>query len=335
MQVGKLPNEVLKEAIIDRIKRFSEDVVVGPSVGEDCSIVKFGDDACVLTTDPVTAAAKDAGTIGIHICCNDIASAGVRPIGVLVTLLVPPSSELEDIKKVMDDVNKACGELKIDILGGHTEVTDAVNRIVLSITAIGKGKLNSVVTTGGARVGDDIVVTGYAGLEGTSIIAGDYYEGLKDKINDDVLVKAANMVNNISVVDVGLIASDFGVNAMHDATEGGVLGAIWEVAEASNKGVYVYKDRIPMAYETNVICKHINIDAYRLISSGCMIIACADGKGLCKILMDKGINAAIVGKITEKDNIIISSQGEEPILPPEADEIYKVNMEFLKEAKNE
>lgn len=325
MQIGKLPNDVLEDSIISNIKRYNKDVLVGPSIGEDCSIVKFDNEVCALTTDPITAAGKNAGRIGVHICCNDVASAGVKPLGILVTILASPSNSIDDIKEVMDDVIKVCDELSIDILGGHTEITDAVNRMVLSITAIGKGKIDEYVTTNGARTGDDIVVTGSAGLEGTTIIAKDYYDILKEKIDEAFLIKARDMLKDISVVKAGLISSKFGVNSMHDATEGGILGAVWEIAKASSKGIYIDKSSIPIKEETIKICGLLNIDPYRLISSGCMVIACSRGNELCSILKDNGIEAHVIGKITDGGYIIKSTEGEEEIQPPASDEIYKAD----------
>lgn len=326
MKEGKLTNEVLRDVIINNIKKYSQDVIVGPVVGEDCSMIAFGDDVCVLTTDPVTAAGENMGNIGVHICCNDIASAGVKPLGVMVTVLAPLNAALEDIRQVMEEVNEACSELKIDVLGGHTEITSAVNRMVLSITAIGKGKREKVVTTGGAKTGDDIIVTGYAGLEGTAILSKSCYDYLIEKLPQDIVKTGMNMLNDISVVNAGVLAGQFGVNSMHDATEGGVLGAIWEVAEASERGIYIYEDRIPIKEETVKICRSLGINPYRLISSGSMIITCGNGEGLCKLLNKNGISAGIVGKITEGNKILNSGGIEYEIEPPESDEIYNVKI---------
>lgn len=327
MQEGKLTNETLREIIISKIKKSSKDIIVGPEIGEDCSIIDFGSEVCVLTTDPVTAAEEKMGHIGVHICCNDIASAGVKPIGVMVTILAPLSAALEDIGQVMHEVNEACAELDIDVLGGHTEVTSAVNRMVLSITAIGKGKKEQVVTTGGAKTGDDIIVTGFAGLEGTGILSKSYYDYLITKLPADTVETGKNMIKSISVANVGTLAAQFGVNAMHDATEGGVLGAIWEVAEASNGGMYVYEERIPVKEETIRICQVLNINPYRLISSGCMVITCSNGKGLCELLNKNGISADVVGKITKGSKIIKAGGIEAEVNPPESDEIYRVRID--------
>jgi hydrogenase expression/formation protein HypE len=327
MEIGKLPNDVLKNLIISKLNKVNKDVIVGPKVGEDCAAISFGDEVCVITTDPITAAAQNAGTIGVHICCNDIASSGVRPIGILVTILAPPSSAIEDIKGIMDEINEACSELSIDVLGGHTEITDAVNRIVLSMTAIGKGKREEFIATGGAKEDDDIIVTGFAGLEGTAIIAGDYYNDLKDTIHIDLLDSARSMLKGISVVNAGLVAGKHGASSMHDATEGGVIGAIWEVAEASGKGVYIYENKIPIKNETIEICRVLNINPYKLISSGSMIISCKDGNAMCSKLIENGIEASVVGKITKEGSIINRNGVEFEIEAPETDEIYKVKFD--------
>lgn len=327
MQEGKLTNETLREIIISKIKKSSKDIIIGPEIGEDCSIIDFGSDVCVLTTDPVTAAGEKVGHIGVHICCNDIASAGVRPIGIMVTILAPPSADLEDIGQVMREINEACDVLQIDVIGGHTEITSAVNRMVLSITAVGKGKKDQVVTTGGAKTGDDIIVTGFAGLEGTGILSKSYYDYLAEKLPAGVVKTGSQMLKNISVVNVGMLAAQYGVNAMHDATEGGVLGALWEVAEASNKGMYIYEEKIPVKEETIMICSTLKINPYRLISSGCMIITCTNGSGLCELLNKNGISAGIIGKITKENKIINSGGKELEIEPPESDEIYNVRID--------
>lgn len=325
MDVGKLPNEVLQESILKNIKRINEEVYILPSIGEDCGAIRFSEDVCVVTTDPITAATKNIGRLGVIINTNDIASSGVRPIGITVTLLAPPDSKIEEIKGIMEEVIETSRELEVDILGGHTEITDAVNRIVLSITAIGKGKFNQFVSTSGAQLGDDIVMTGYAGLEGTYIIANEYYEKLKDLVGEDSLRRFLNSSPSLSVLKVGLIAGKFGVHSMHDATEGGILGAIWEVAKASLRGVRIYKEQIPILEETVKICSVLNLNPYKLISSGSMIITTNNGDRLCNELLKEGIEAKIIGKITEKGCILIENDIEKEIEQPKSDEIYKVN----------
>ena len=174
MESGKVPNEVLNKIVLSKINRFREDVILRPGIGEDCAAIDFGQYACVLSTDPITGAANDVGQLAVDISCNDIASCGVEPLGLMVTILCPVGTTEAELEKVMEQICSTAAERNVEIIGGHTEVTPAVNRIVLSTTCIGKTLKNELVSSRGARPGDSIVMTKSAGLEGTAIIAKDF-----------------------------------------------------------------------------------------------------------------------------------------------------------------
>lgn len=325
MKVGKLPNSLLKEIIIDKLRKERKEVLVRPGIGEDCGVVDFDGNVCVVSSDPITGAVNEVGRLAVHVSCNDIASCGAEPIGLVLTVLVPPYAEKEDIKTVMDQVNETAESLNVDVIGGHTEVTDAVTRFVIVSTVLGKTLRDKLVTTKGAKPGDDIVITKSAGLEGTAIIAHDKENELVDKIGYDVVQRAKAFINRISVVKEGVIAGEFGVNSMHDVTEGGILGAVWEIAEASGTGAVIYGDKIPIEDETLKICNNYGLNPLKLISSGCMIITCKDGGGLVKVLEDNGINAAVIGSITEgKEKKLVLKDKIVFIDEPLSDELYKV-----------
>jgi len=123
-----------------------------------------------------------------------------------------------------------------------------------------------------------------------------------------------------------LIAVEHGATAMHDATEGGILGAVWEVAECSETGVEIWQDKIPIKEETRMICNEAKIDPLRLISSGTMIIITENGTDLLKKLSSNGIEAAIIGKITEKERILVTANGKEFMEEPKSDALYQVKL---------
>ena len=323
MKEGKIPSELLRELVFDNIKVKHEDVILGPEIGEDCTAIEFGDYACVLSTDPITGAEKGIGALAVHISCNDVASSGVRPIALLITIMAPLSTTEEDIRAIMKDAGEAAALLNVEIAGGHTEITSAVNKVIVSTTAIGKILKHKIVKTSGAKIGDDVVMTKYAGLEGTAILATDRESELRDRLTDEQLEKAKGLSSQISVVKEGILAGELGANSMHDVTEGGILGAAWEIAESSNTGVEIYLESIPMLHETKLICEVFNLDPYRLISSGSMIITCADGNELVEQLNKAGITAAVIGKITEKERIIIVDGIKSELEPPGPDELFK------------
>jgi len=326
MKIGKIPQDILNKCVFNLISNKREEVLLEPSIGEDCSAIKLKDDEVfVISTDPITGADKDMGYLGVYINTNDIASSGAEPIGVMVTILLPPSSKEEQLYNIMEQIDKACSELNIQIMGGHTEVTDAVVKPILSLTAIGKVKKDKLISTSGAKVGQDIIITKWAGLEGTSIIAKDNYDELSQKLSNELLQEAISLDKYLSVIKESIIAKNYEVTSMHDITEGGVLGAIWEVALCSNMGAQVDLDKIPIKNETIAICNYYNIDPYKLISSGCMLMTTHRGNELVKELKKNNIEAAVIGEITENKDKIINVKGNKvELVEPGTDELYKI-----------
>lgn len=328
MEAGKVPNEILDKIVFSKIKKFREEVILRPRIGEDCSAIDFGQYACVLSTDPITSAVDKVGQLSVHISCNDIASSGVEPLGLLVTILCPVGTSEAELEKAMDQICVTAAELNVEIIGGHTEITPSVNQIIVSTTCIGRAKVNEIVSSSGAKVGDSVIITKSAGMEGTAIIASDFEHKLHNVISQEELNHAKSFINSLSVVKEGVLAGKFGATSMHDITEGGVLGAAWEVAEASGTGIIINKDNIPVDSVTRKICNELDLNVLRLISSGCMLITCPDGEGLVKLLESNNIKATVIGTITaNKDERLLISKEEgtvEDIEPPTADELYKL-----------
>ncbi|MEI3162586.1 MAG: AIR synthase family protein [Lachnospirales bacterium] len=324
MNIGKLPNSLLEKIVIDPINNHSvnrKEVLLKPSIGEDCAALNLGENICLLSTDPITGAVADIGKLAVNINTNDIASSGGEPIGLMVTALLPASITEEEISHIITDLYKEAEKVNVAILGGHTEITDAVNKPVLSCTVV--GKTNKLIPSGGAKIGDSVIMTKYAAMEGTSIFASDKRDKLKG-IDSSIIEKAKNLGNSLSVIAEGKIGSELGANAMHDVTEGGILGACWEIADCSGVGIEVYEDKIPVLEETKIICNKLGVDYLRLISSGSMLIVCSNGDEMLSALKKAGIVASIIGKIVEEGKWFISN-GEKTVLDePTSDELYKV-----------
>ncbi len=325
MKIGKLDHQILKKIIFDNITRHRDEVMVRPKIGEDCAVIDFGEYACVLSTDPITGTKNEMGRLAVHISCNDIASSGVEPLGLLLTIMAPEGTTAEMINQVMKQAGDTAAELNVEIIGGHTEITSAVNRMVVSATAIGRQIKNKVVNTRGAMPGDQVIMTKNLGLEGTAILAYDWEERLKDKLGEVTVENAKMMMQNISVIKEGVIGSEIGATSMHDITEGGLLGAIWEMCEASRVGVVIYKDQVNIAPETIKICELFQLDPFKLTSSGCMVITIPVEKEevLLTRLKEKKIEARVIGEITEHGRYFMDQGKKIAIAPPQSDELYK------------
>lgn len=325
MKIGKLPNDVLEKIVLSNIKTKRKEVLVGADIGKDSAVIDFNDEVCVMSTDPITGATKGLGRLAIHISCNDVAANGAEPIGVLLTILLPPKSTEDDIETIMKDAEEAASEINVQIIGGHTEITDAVNRTVISTTVVGKQKKINLPDLSKIKVGDKIMITKYAAIEGTSIIAKELEEELIHKIGEEKLNEAKAMDSMLSVVKEGMICGEIGVRYMHDITEGGVYGAVWEAATAIKKGVKINENLIPVKDVTREIADILNIDLYRLISSGSMLIIAESEKKqlIIEKLKNNGIVSTVIGEIIEK-GIILEKNGEKlNIEPPNSDELYK------------
>ena len=326
LKTGKVPENILRRTIIKQIRTKREEILVGAGVGEDCAAIELSDDEIfVISTDPITGTSHDIGALAVHVTANDIASSGAQVIGIMLSVLLPEGSEEEDLKIIMSQAEEVCARLNIQTIGGHTEVTPVVNQIVITATGIGKVKKDRLITTSSAHPGDDVVVTKWIGLEGTSIIVNEKKEELQKRFSSSFLETAKGFSEYLSVVEDAKIAASVGVSAMHDVTEGGIFGALWEVAEASGCGLDISLYDIPIRQETVEICEEFRINPYMLISSGSMLITAPNGLDVVRALKASGINAAVIGKVTGgNDRIIRNGDGTRYLEPPGSDELYKI-----------
>lgn len=326
VKVGKLDSELLQKIVFNNIKFNREEVLVRPSIGEDCAVVDFGEYVLIMSTDPITGAVSEIGRLAVHINCNDIATNGIEPLGLMMTILAPSETTEKEIDEVMKQASSEAAKLNVEIIGGHTEITDAVNRMVISATAIGRQLKSKIIKSSGAKIGDKIIMTKTAGLEGTGIIAYDLEDKLNSTFSREIIKKAKKMVDYLSVVKEGIIGGQIGASSMHDVTEGGVLGAIWETCRGAKVGCNVYKDKIAIAEATSQICHYFDIDPLKLISSGTMLITINPEKeeALIDELVKNGIEANAIGEITENGRFLIDNDKKTEIQPPESDELYKV-----------
>lgn len=326
LKVGKVPENVLKRSIFRQIHTKREEVLLGAGVGEDCAALKLkADEIFVLSTDPITGTAQDIGRLAIHITINDLVSSGAEPVGVMLTVLLPEGSQEENLKAMMQQIEEGCAKAHVQIVGGHTEVTRVVNQPVISVCGIGKAKEGRLISTAGARPGHDIVITKWIGLEGTSIIAKEKEAELKTRYPQDMIATARDFDQYLSVQPEAAVAVEAGVSAMHDVTEGGIFGALWEMAESSGVGLEIDLRKIPVRQETIEVCEFFGINPYELISSGSMLMASQDGNHLVRELEKAGIPAVVVGKATQGNDRVLLNEDERRFLePPKADELYKV-----------
>ena len=324
MRIGKLTDEQLESLVISRLPKLSSKTLSGAGIGADCAWLKTGENLLVTSSDPITAGGSESGTLAIHVSCN------------------PPSATEEDIVSIVDQASREAGKLGVDIVGGHTEVSDCVNRFVVISTAFGVVEKGTPVPLGHAKPGDKLIITKTAAIEGSFIAANEHSDKLEGKIPSEYIDEARTYGELISVVKEGTIlgplaSSDSSttfngfprscVNLMHDVTEGGVEGAAFEMADFSKTGVTLDQRLVPFTDCSKAICDALGLDPFRLISSGALMIASSEPDKVIGALAKEGIKATVIGEFTDVSEgaKTIGLDGvTRPMPAPSADEIYKI-----------
>ena len=322
---GKVRNDVLERVVFGRCGSRRRGTLLRPGVGLDCAVLELGQDTIALTSDPITAAGANAGWLAVHIACNDLAACASEPIGILTTVLLPVGSSEDHFATICQDLHRAAESLNVEILGGHSEITLGIEQPIIVTTAIGRCGRHRILGASGCEAGDSLLMTKAAGLEGTAILATDLSERLEGSVGAEVLKRAQSFVNEISVVEEGLSAAGSGASGLHDATEGGIIGAAWEMAEASGLGLTLQSDRVPIRPETLAICSKLSVDPLRLIASGTMLVASPEPERTASALTERGIATSEIGHFhSDGDRKLITPEGPLPLEPPARDEIWRI-----------
>ena len=295
LPIGKLAGTDLARLVYPYLGTCRADILLHANVGEDAAAVDLGGELCVLSVDPITGTAQRIGWLAVHIAANDLAACGAEPVGLLLTILLPPHCPAQDLEQIMRDASRAAASLGMEILGGHTEVTPYLPQAVIVSSAVGKVSKGHLLSSGGSQPGDTLYITKQAALEGTAILAAEFRRSRLNQIPAATLDQAESFLQEISVVPEGLLARTQAVHAMHDLTEGGLIGGAWEMMSASSCGLRLDLSRVPLRTETKTICQALAVDPYRLISSGAMLISTPAGQ-LEALFAEKGISLTPIGE---------------------------------------
>ncbi|MDI7275264.1 MAG: AIR synthase family protein [Anaerolineae bacterium] len=322
LPTGKLPLEMLADLLRSCPTRDPR-VLVGARVGEDAAVIDFGDRLLVAKSDPITFATDRIGWYAVHVNANDVAMTGAAPRWMLVTLLLPEGrATYADAQSIMAQVGAACAGLGISVVGGHTEVTYNLDRPVLVGHMLGEVSRERLVTGGGARVGDAVVLVGAVAVEGTALIAREFGEQARSRgVDEATLAEARGYLDDpgISVVRAARVAVEsVSVHAMHDPTEGGLATGLHEMAWAAGVGLRVDRDVIPVLPACRRLCDAFGLDPLGLIASGALLVAVApaDLPALEAAYRQAGIRWAHIGSVVPREEgLRYTAAGREAPLP--------------------
>lgn len=324
--IGKIGIEFFEKVIRTNLGAKDDSVIVGPMIGVDAAVVDLGDGrVMVIKTDPTFGLPVILDYLGfaiVHIVASDVAVMGIPPRYMSICLLIPPGFDPRLLERVWRQLSEEAEKLGIAIVGGHTGVYPGISYLLNGgATIIGIGKREQLITPMGAKPGDLILITKGAAIEAVAILAIQYPEPIERKLGTSLLRKAQNLIWEMTVVKDALIAAEVGgVTAMHDATEGGVYNAVWEIAHASNVGVKIYEEKIPVLPEVKAVCDLFKIDPMISISEGTLIATVKPERAedIMRAWKREGIDSAIIGEVTElkKGRILIKKDGRATELKP-------------------
>lgn len=342
-EIGKISPEVFNELIFPRLGKKNRHILVGPQHGVDVGIVEIGGQAVALTADPVFIVPEygweRAAWFATHILASDVVTSGLPPTFLSIDLNLPMTMTRDQLATVWSVFDRECKEMGMAVVCGHTARYENCHYpMVGGATVLAVGPKSAYVTPRFCTPGDALIITKGPAIEATGIFATLFPRFIQDKLGEDFARRAEKVFYKMSVVQdartavsVGVRAA--GVTAMHDATECGVWGGLYEIAQAARCGVRVEKEKIVVEDTVLEVCALFDIDPYKSISEGTLIIACRPKKadGVVKALRRKGISSSVVGELVpEKRGMILVEDGRErPLEHPKVDPFWKAFYDAL------
>jgi hydrogenase expression/formation protein HypE len=339
---GKIPQDVFLRTVYPHLGFRRRGVIVGPSPGVDCSIIKISKDRVLaLSTDPLSyipeLGAEDSAYLSVCSLTADLVTTGLKPQYATLDLNLPPQMGARNFADYWKEVSDQLQRLGVSIVAGHTGIYEGCDyTIVGGGTLLSVGPARRYVTSSGGRAGNRLILTKGAALEGSAVLAKVFPRTVSERAGEEACRQAGRMFRQISVFDDALSAASVGlrnagVTAMHDVAEGGVFGALLELAEASSLGIRVHKERIPVPEASRRICEAFGLDPYTTLGGGALLIACVQSreKLVLRALNGAGINAATIGELTLRSmgNILVEDGREARLKAERSDKYWRVYSE--------
>ena len=330
LPAGKLPNDLLRE-FLNQFVFDDPSIIINPGVGEDTAAVNVEpEEVLVLKSDPITFATDSIGQYAVLINANDIATSGAKPRWLLTTLLFPSGVTPSEIGQVVEELKIFCKKWDITLCGGHTEITVAVTRPVVTGMMAGTVSRNRLIDKRNMAPGDRVLLTKGVAVEGTAIIAREFGDRLKNLgMNDSEIDLGRRFLANISIITEARIAAEFNAtSALHDVTEGGLATAMEELSIAGGHRIKINMDTIPVYPQTGKICQLLDIDPLGLIGSGSLLICCREAAcdNLVAAIGKAGIDVTCIGEVLQPGCGITAEKDRQPVPWPqfETDEITRL-----------
>jgi len=340
-KIGKIDSALFSEFLLHRLGKADPAVIVPPRTGIDAGVIDIGNGkVLIIAEDPIFAVPKQPlemfGWYTVHIGASDVAVMGVKPQYMTYSLLLPPETTDHDFRTIVDSIHTTAVDLGIAIVGGHTGYYPGFTSPTIGgITVFAIADRNAYVTPAGAKPGNEVILTKGPAIETAGILSVLREADLRRKYPEEQINNAKALCRQMSVVTDALTAiAQGGVTAMHDATEGGVIGGLFEIADASGVGMSIDESRFIYPEEVRMVCETFGIDPVAAIAEGSLLIT-ADPAYSGKImaaLAGAGIRSSVIGTVTGDTSVRVMKRVDGTTVPlaiPAQDPFWPVFFESL------
>ena len=343
-RLGKISKSLLEEVVLPRLGASRSEVLVGPRHGIDNSIIRIGDGkVIILATDPVSAipalGLQESAWLSVHTLSSDITTSGFPPSYAALDFNLPPSMKDDDFKTYWEAMSREFERLGVAVVSGHTGRYNGCDYTVIGGgTLVAVGDEDKYVTSGMAKVGDEVILTKGAAIETTGVLSRAFHNIVAEKLGDSFLHRSQEMlrqsttvVDAITAISVGV--RDDGVTAMHDATEGGISGGLAELAASSGTGLRIRRESIPVSEEAEKICALFQLDPYNTLSGGTLILTTKPETTheVVQALRSRGIKTETIGEVIPAEEGMYYFDGDEKkrLAAPATDPYWKSYQDAL------
>ena len=326
MKIGKISQTVLKRSMLKPLTLKKEEAIIEPSVEDMCfGVAVQGDEQSISSNAVLCGDEKDLGVFALAQVVNDLATRGAKTVGVGVHIMLPPYAYESRLKVMMEYVEQAAQEQDVQIMCAKAEVSSAVSKAIVYVNGIGVLKKGTLLQSKMGKADQDIVLLKWIGLEGTLRVMREKEEELSKRF-------VPSFFNQIKELEPQLfsgkeleLAREFGVSAMHQIASGGILAALWEIAESSNVGIEVDLKKMTIKQETVEVCEYFHLNPYQLTSVGSVLIFTGRGEELVEKFSEEGIQASLLGKTTvDTARVILGGEEKRFLDRPAPDELLKI-----------
>lgn len=326
MKVGKVSQTVLKRSILKPLQFKREEAIIEPSIEEMCFGIDLKEDEQLLVASAVLYGdEKDLGVFALAQVINDLATRGAKTVGASVHIMLPPYAYESRLKAMVEYVERAGSAHAVQIMCAKAEVSPVISKAIVYMSGVGVLKKGGLLQSNMGKANQDIVLLKWIGLEGTFRVMREKEEEFSQRFIPTFLNQMKQLETQIFSEKELAIAKEFGVSAMHQITSGGILAALWEIAEASNVGMEVDLKKMTIKQETVEVCEYCHLNPYQLTSAGSILILTDCGEELVSKYTEAGVQAVVLGKTTvDTARVILGGEEKRFLDRPAPDELLKI-----------